>query len=97
VWQEIDQLVQQGKGIYVGASNFAGWHIAKAQAAASTRHFMGLVSEQSLYNLADRMIELEVIPACRDYGLGLKREGRPARLGERAETHRETSLKDRTL
>jgi aryl-alcohol dehydrogenase-like predicted oxidoreductase len=71
VWQAMEQLVQQGKVIYVGGSNFAGWHIAKAQAAASTRHFMGLVSEQSLYNLADRMIELEVIPACRDYGLGL--------------------------
>jgi aryl-alcohol dehydrogenase-like predicted oxidoreductase len=71
VWQAMEVLVQQGKVIYVGSSNFAGWHIAKAQEAARARHFMGLVSEQSLYNLADRMIELEVVPACLDYGLGL--------------------------
>lgn len=71
IWQAMDVLVQQGKVIYVGSSNFAGWHIAKAQEAAKARHFMGLVSEQSLYSLNDRMIELEVIPACKDYGLGL--------------------------
>jgi aryl-alcohol dehydrogenase-like predicted oxidoreductase len=71
IWQAMDVLVQQGKVLYVGSSNFAGWQIAKAQEAAITRHFMGLVCEQSLYNLNDRMIELEVIPACKDYGLGL--------------------------
>lgn len=71
IWQAMDVLVQQGKVLYVGSSNFAGWHIAKAQESAKARHFMGLVSEQSLYNLSDRMIELEVIPACRDYGLGI--------------------------
>lgn len=71
IWQAMDQLVQQGKIIYVGSSNFAGWHIAKANEAAKKRNSMGLVSEQSLYNLAKRTIELEVIPACADYGLGL--------------------------
>ena len=71
VWQAMETLVQQGKVIYVGSSNFAGWQIAKANEAARNRNFMGLVAEQSLYNLADRMIELEVVPACRDYGLGL--------------------------
>jgi NDP-hexose C3-ketoreductase / dTDP-4-oxo-2-deoxy-alpha-D-pentos-2-ene 2,3-reductase len=71
IWQAMETLVQQGKILYVGSSNFAGWHIAKASEIAKSRHFMGLVSEQSLYNLKDRMIELEVIPACRDYGLGL--------------------------
>jgi len=71
IWQAMEQLVQAGKVIYVGSSNFAGWNIAQAQAAASARHFMGLVSEQSLYNLNARMIELEVIPACRAHGLGL--------------------------
>ena len=71
IWQAMEQLVREGKVIYVGSSNFAGWHIAQAQCAAAQRHFMGLVSEQSLYNLADRMIELEVIPACQAYGLGL--------------------------
>ena len=71
IWQAMETLVQQGKVIYAGSSNFAGWDIATAQAAASSRHFMGLVSEQSLYNLNARTIELEVIPACRHYGLGL--------------------------
>jgi aryl-alcohol dehydrogenase-like predicted oxidoreductase len=70
-WQAMATLVQQGKVLYVGSSNFAGWHIAKAQEAAKARHFLGLVSEQSLYNLKDRMIELEVLPACKDYGLGV--------------------------
>ncbi len=71
VWQAMENLVRQGKVIYVGSSNFAGWHIAQANEAARARHFLGLVSEQSLYNLIDRTIELEVIPACESYGLGL--------------------------
>lgn len=71
IWQAMEQLVREGKVIYVGSSNFAGWDIATAQSAASSRHFMGLVSEQSIYSLSVRAIELEVIPACRHYGLGL--------------------------
>jgi aryl-alcohol dehydrogenase-like predicted oxidoreductase len=71
IWQAMETLVQQGKVLYVGSSNFAGWHLAKAQEAAKARHFMGLVSEQCLYNLKDRMSELEVLPACKDYGLGV--------------------------
>jgi aryl-alcohol dehydrogenase-like predicted oxidoreductase len=71
IWQAMELLVQQGKVIYVGSSNFAGWDIATAQSAAIARHALGLVSEQSLYNLNARTTELEVIPACRHYGLGL--------------------------
>jgi aryl-alcohol dehydrogenase-like predicted oxidoreductase len=71
VWQAMEQLVTQGKVIYVGSSNFAGLHIAQAQFSAKARHFLGLVSEQSLYNLIDRMIELEVVPTCREFGLGI--------------------------
>jgi aryl-alcohol dehydrogenase-like predicted oxidoreductase len=71
VWQAMQVLVQQGKILYVGSSNFGGWHIAQAQEAAKARHFLGLVSEQSIYNLRTRMVELEVIPVCRAYGLGL--------------------------
>ncbi|MFN2138903.1 MAG: aldo/keto reductase [Candidatus Promineifilaceae bacterium] len=71
IWQAMEQLVHEGKVLYVGSSNFAGWHIAQANEIAKARHFMGLVSEQSLYNLNARMVELDVIPACEEYGLGL--------------------------
>ena len=71
IWQAMEQLVAQGKVIYVGSSNFAGWHITRANERSRARNFMGLVSEQSLYNLSNRTVELEVIPACREYGLGL--------------------------
>lgn len=71
IWQTMEQLHREGKVLYVGSSNFAGWHLAQAQELARQRHFLGLVSEQSLYNLRERMIELEVLPACRAYGIGL--------------------------
>jgi len=71
IWQGMEQLVREGKILYAASSNFAGWHIAQANELARQRHFMGLVSEQSLYNLNARMVELEVIPACEAYGLGV--------------------------
>ena len=71
IWEAMEVLRAQGKIIYLGSSNFAAWHIAKAQEAASRRNFMGLVSEQSIYNLARRKVELEVLPACQDYGIGV--------------------------
>ena len=71
VWQAMEQLVREGKVLYVGSSNFAAWHIAQANGLATQRHFMGLVSEQSLYHLNARTIELEVIPACAALGVGL--------------------------
>jgi aryl-alcohol dehydrogenase-like predicted oxidoreductase len=71
IWQAMDLLVDQGKVIYVGSSNFAAWHIVAANEAARRRNRFGLVSEQSLYNLKTRNIELEVIPACEAYGLGI--------------------------
>lgn len=70
IWQAMEQLVAQGKILYSGSSNFAGWHIARAQEAAKQRNFMGLICEQGLYNLNKRQAELEVLPACREYGLG---------------------------
>jgi aryl-alcohol dehydrogenase-like predicted oxidoreductase len=71
IWQALATAVAQGKVLYVGSSNFAGWHIAQAQEAAKSRHFTGLVSEQSIYNLLQRDIEREVIPAAQHYGLGI--------------------------
>jgi len=71
IWQAMEQLVQAGKIIYNGSSNFAAWNIIEAQFTARARNYTGLISEQSLYNLTNRMIELEVIPACRKYGVGI--------------------------
>jgi NDP-hexose C3-ketoreductase / dTDP-4-oxo-2-deoxy-alpha-D-pentos-2-ene 2,3-reductase len=71
IWAAMDVLRVQGKIIYVGSSNFAGWHIAAAQEAAHRKAAYGLVSEQSLYNLAARAVELEVLPACQGYGIGV--------------------------
>jgi aryl-alcohol dehydrogenase-like predicted oxidoreductase len=71
IWQAMEQLVREGKILYLGTSNFAGWQLAQAQELAKQRHFLGLVSEQSLYNLLERTVELEVIPACMAYGIGL--------------------------
>jgi aryl-alcohol dehydrogenase-like predicted oxidoreductase len=71
IWEAMETLRAQGKILYVGSSNFAGWHLAAAQEAAARRNFLGLVSEQSFYNLAVRAIELEVLPAAKHYGLGV--------------------------
>jgi aryl-alcohol dehydrogenase-like predicted oxidoreductase len=71
IWQAVEVAVQQGKILYSGSSNFAGWHIAQAQAAAAARNYLGLVSEQSIYNLLTRTVELEVVPAAQEYGLGI--------------------------
>ncbi|MFE0048119.1 aldo/keto reductase [Streptomyces albireticuli] len=71
IWQAIDVLVQQGKILYAGSSNHAGWHIAQANEAARRRGSYGLVSEQCLYNLAERRAEMEVVPAAEAYGLGV--------------------------
>ena len=71
IWQAVDTAVQQGKILYAGSSNFAGWHIASAQEAAARRPVTGLASEQSIYNLMQRSVEREVIPAAQHYGLGL--------------------------
>ena len=71
VWEAFEVLRTQGKILYVGSSNFAGWHIARAQEAAAHRNFLGLVSEQSIYNLIVRNVEAEVLPAAEAYGLGV--------------------------
>jgi aryl-alcohol dehydrogenase-like predicted oxidoreductase len=71
IWQAMEIAARQGKILYVGSSNFAGWHLAQAQEAALRRGFTGLASEQSIYNLIKRDVEREVLPAARSYGIGL--------------------------
>ncbi len=71
IYQAMEQLVREGKIIYVGSSNFAAWNLAEAYYKAKERNFLGIVSEQSIYNLRNRHIELEIIPACKAFGIGL--------------------------
>jgi aryl-alcohol dehydrogenase-like predicted oxidoreductase len=71
IWQGYDQLIRAGKVLYAGSSNFAAWNVAQANERASSRGMLGLVSEQSKYSLMTRDIELEMIPVCREYGVGI--------------------------
>jgi aryl-alcohol dehydrogenase-like predicted oxidoreductase len=71
IWQAMGVLTGQGKIVYVGSSNFGARHLAAAQHSAREHRLLGLVSEQSLYNLSNRCIELELIPTCRELGIGL--------------------------
>jgi aryl-alcohol dehydrogenase-like predicted oxidoreductase len=109
IWQAMSMLVQQGKVLYVGSSNFAGWHIAQAQGEAHAQHFMGLVAEQCLYNLTARTVELEILPACRGLGLGVipwsplaggllggvPAKGKAGKQGRRAEAARQAEFRAR--
>jgi len=67
----LDDLVRQGKVRYAGCSNFAGWQVVEAQWITRTHHFAPIVSAQNQYNLLDRRIERELVPACNAYGLGV--------------------------
>jgi aryl-alcohol dehydrogenase-like predicted oxidoreductase len=71
IWEALETLRAEGKILYAGSSNFAGWHLAQAQEIPRAHHRLGLVSEQSIYNLMNRWVELEVLPAARHYGIGL--------------------------
>jgi len=71
LWEAFETIVRQGKADYIGSSNFAGWQLVKAQAAAKERKFMGIVVEQHKYSLLNRIPELEVLPAARDLGIGV--------------------------
>ncbi|MEU9197204.1 aldo/keto reductase [Streptomyces hundungensis] len=71
IWQAIDVLITQGKILYAGSSNFPGYKIAQANEVADRTGRLGLVSEQCLYNLAERRAEMEVVPAAQEYGLGV--------------------------
>ena len=71
IWQAMEQLIRAGKVLYVGSSNFAAWHIVKGNAAARERGLLGLVSEQSIYHLNNRTVELEVLPMCAAEGVAM--------------------------
>jgi aryl-alcohol dehydrogenase-like predicted oxidoreductase len=71
IFQAMEQLIREGKITYVGSSNFAAWNLTEAFYKAKERNFLGIVSEQSIYSLRNRHIELEVIPACKNFDIGL--------------------------
>lgn len=64
-------LKSDGSILYLGTSNYPGWALAKLQTEAKYRHSLGIISEQSQYNLLNRLPELEVMPACEALGIGL--------------------------
>lgn len=66
-----ETVIAQGKIAYAGSSNFGARHLAYADAAARRRNFPGLVSEQHLYNLIQRLPELELLPTAEDLGMGV--------------------------
>lgn len=71
IWQAFEQLIREGKVLYVGTSNFAAWHIMKGNAVAKERGLLGIVSEQSIYHLNNRSVELEVLPMCEAEGIAV--------------------------
>jgi aryl-alcohol dehydrogenase-like predicted oxidoreductase len=73
-WEEtleaLGRLIDQGKILYIGTSNFAAWQLTTLHLISCEREMLGLISEQSPYSLAERRVEFEVLPACRHYGIG---------------------------
>jgi aryl-alcohol dehydrogenase-like predicted oxidoreductase len=67
----LDDLVRAGKVRYLGNSNFTGWQIADADWISRTRAIARYVSAQNQYNLLDRRIERDLLPACKKFGLGM--------------------------
>jgi aryl-alcohol dehydrogenase-like predicted oxidoreductase len=67
----LDDLVRAGKVRYLGNSNFSGWEVADADWISRTRGIARYVSAQNQYNLLDRKIERDLLPACKKFGLGM--------------------------
>ncbi len=70
-WGTFERLIADGDVLYLGTSNFPGWGLAKYQSIANQRGLLGIVSEQSMYNLLCRYPELEVLPAALEFGIGV--------------------------
>lgn len=67
----LDALVCAGKVRYIGSSNFAGWQVAEAAWISRAQELAPFISAQNQYNLLDRRVERELIPACRHFGVGI--------------------------
>ncbi|HEX2185364.1 MAG TPA: aldo/keto reductase, partial [Chloroflexota bacterium] len=67
----LDDLVRQGKVRYIGCSNFAAWQICESLWVAERKNVTPFVSVQPRYNIFDRAIERELVPFCRQHGIGI--------------------------
>lgn len=67
----LGDVVQSGRVRYIGCSNFAGWQVVEAQWIARSDHLPLFITAQNQYNLLDRRVERELVPACRKHGLGI--------------------------
>jgi len=67
----LDDVVHQGKVRYIGCSNFAGWQVVEAHWVSRTEHLAPFISAQNQYNLLERRIERELVPAAKAHGLGI--------------------------
>ena len=67
----LNDLVRSGKVRYLGSSNLTGWQVADAEWTARTRGFERFVSAQNRYNLLEREIEADIVPALERYDIGL--------------------------
>lgn len=67
----LDDLVREGKVRYIGCSNFSAWGLADAVWTARSGQYPAFVSGQNEYNLLDRRVEADLVPACEHYGVGV--------------------------
>jgi aryl-alcohol dehydrogenase-like predicted oxidoreductase len=69
IWEAMELLRDQGKILYAGSANLLGWQIVTANEAAHEHRF-ALSAHQSEYNLVNRLVEHEILPACEHHGIG---------------------------
>ena len=67
----LTDLVRQGKVLYIGSSTAPAWKVMEAVLVSEMKGYARFISEQPPYNLLDRRIENELVPMCREYGLGI--------------------------
>ena len=67
----LDDMITSGKVRYIGSSNYTGWQVVEADWVAQTGHMNRFISAQNQYNLLDRDVEKELVPACQKYGIGI--------------------------
>ncbi|MCW2525145.1 MAG: aldo/keto reductase [Pseudonocardiales bacterium] len=67
----LDDLVREGKVRYLGSSNLTGWQVAHSEWISRTRGLQRFISAQNEYSLLDPSVEVDLVPALEEYGIGL--------------------------